>query len=264
LMLALPLAAGYHLPLASHGSAPCYRVRRAGCMAEAEGSEEPIAAEEVPADAKAAAKAEKKELRDAIANLEALLPKKRGEALAAEEAAKDAGENGYMLLAANFERYRQQCATEMKSMKSIGRVNTLRSLVPFIETFESLQLSSNGEADDDVAKIHAYYGGIYKQLEKLLADWQVTTFEAATGDAFDWRKHERAESIVTEEYADGVIIESRGRGWMLGDEVLLPAKAVVSAAPAPAPEATAADAGGDNEAAETGDGEAADAADETA
>ena len=84
------------------------------------GGEEPAAAaeaepEEAPgadADPQAAAKAEKKALRDAIAELEAKLPKARGNLVAALDAKKDAGENGYMLLAANFERARVQARSK--------------------------------------------------------------------------------------------------------------------------------------------------------
>ena len=84
-------------------------------------------------------KAEKEALRASIADLEARLPTARGELVAAQDAVKDSGENGYMLTAANFERFRQQARAEVDAQKGYGRIATARSLLPFIESFEGLQ-----------------------------------------------------------------------------------------------------------------------------
>ena len=59
--------------------------------------------------------------------------------MSAQDGAKDAGEAGYMLLAANFERFRQQARTELDSQKGYGRVAAVRSLVPFAEAFEGMR-----------------------------------------------------------------------------------------------------------------------------
>ncbi len=193
--------------------------------------EEPVAAEE-EADPKAAAKEEKKALREAIAALEAQLPTARGELNAAEAAKKDAGENGYMLLAANFERYRQQANKEVDMQKGYGRQNTLRALLPFIERFEELQTSAE-EAGEGSA-IHSYYGGIYKQTQKLLDEWGVTPFEAAAGETFDYNLHQSVARVASEEVAAGVILEAQERGWLIGEATLRQAKVVVSSGPAQA------------------------------
>jgi len=230
-----------------------FRAGSPRCEADA-GVEEPA---DAPSPPPSDAKEEKKALRAAIADLEARLPAKRGEVLAAEERIKDSGENGYMLLAANFERFRQQASSEVATQKTYGRVNTLRSLLPFFESFESLQ----GEAveGEDGSAIHKYYGGIYKQSEKQLGEWQAAPFDAAAGDSYNWRLHEQVESVESAEVAAGVIVEARQRGWMMGDEPLRPAKVVVSkGVPEPEPEADvgAADEAAD-EAAEAAEGEAA-------
>jgi len=229
--------------LPSHlGTAPFRPSCRAGwprCNADA-GVEEPADASSSSA---ASAKEEKKALRAAIAELEAQLPAKRGELLAAEEQRKDSGENGYMLLAANFERFRQQAVEEMKTQKNYGRVNTLRTLLPFIEAFEALQSPAEGE--EAGSAIHNYYGGIYKQAQKLIEEWQAAPFYAAVGDTYSWRVHEQVESVDSEDVAAGVIIEARERGWMLGAETLRPAKVVVSRGPPEPPEEPAAEQEGD-------------------
>ena len=202
---------------------------------------------------------EKKALRDAIAALEAKLPAARGTLNAAEAEKKDAGENGYMLLAANFERYRQQAQSEMAMQKGFGQQNTLRKLLPFIETFEHLQ-GSAAEGDDDGTAIHSYYGGIYRQTLKLLEDWQVSPFEAQTGDRFDYKIHESVETVASEEVPDGIIVQACERGWKIGDETLRQAKVIVSTGPAVSEEVEqAVSAGSDDAIADNGTVDASEA-----
>ena len=215
----------YQLPLlrSTHAS-PCSRARLAVCEAEGEG---PIAEKEDP---KAAAKAEKKALRDAIAILEQNLPAARGELNAAVDSKKDAGESGFMLLAANMERYRQQAAKEVGMQKGYGKTNTLRSLLPFFEEFEQLQKSS--ESADEGSVIHSYYSGIYKQIQKLLDGWGVTPFEAAAGERFDFNLHQSVARVASDTVPKDMIIEARERGWRMGDTSIRQAKVVLSTGPA--------------------------------
>jgi len=243
-LLLVTAALGYQLPLSR--TVACPRARTIICDAAdtPTDGEEPATAETAADDPKAAAKEEKKALREAIANLEATLPGLRGELNAAEAAKKDAGENGYMLLAANFERYRQQANKEMELQKGYGRQNTLRALLPFIEQFEELQTSAGADAGEGSA-IHSYYGGIWKQTQKLFADWEVEPFEAAAGETFDFNLHQTVSRIPSEDVPAGVIIEAQERGWKCGDAALRQAKVVVSTGPTEAPpeaEAPAAEA----------------------
>jgi len=115
-------------------------------------------------------------------------------------------------------------------------VDTLRSLLPFFESFDSLQ--GGAVEGDDGSAIHKYFSGIYKQSEKQLGQWQAAPFDVAAGESYDWRLHEQVESIESAEVAAGVIVEARERGWMIGEELLRPAKVVVSKGlPEPKPEA---------------------------
>ena len=114
---------------------------------------------------------EKQELKHQIADLERQLKSARGGLIEAQDSLKDAGEAGYMLLAADFERFRLRAKDEMGVQSGIGKLNTARQLLPFIETFSSLQ---GAEAEStEAAAIHSYYGGIYKQLMQLLEQWEV-------------------------------------------------------------------------------------------
>ena len=150
-----------------------------GCMRmaeEAEAGEEQVEAEVAAApeaevvaadDPKAAVDEEKKALRDQISALEKTLVDARGTLLAEQESVKDAGEGGYLLLAANFERFRQKARAELSNQEAVGRVKAAGSLMTFVDEFEALQAEAATAAEPE-AKIHSFYGGIHKQLRTLL------------------------------------------------------------------------------------------------
>jgi len=235
----VPAALLLHIsaPLPYAASSPVVQLRLRTppllCTGEEPAAEaaEPTEAAADPADPKAAAKAEKAALREAIADLEARLPKARGDLVASQDAAKDSGENGYMLLAANFERFRQQARTELDSQKGYGRVAAVRALLPFAETFEALQLGAEADGEE-AAAIHKYYGGIYKQSQQLLESWKVVPYEAAPNDAFDMQLHQTVERVVSDDVPAGTVIACVERGYKMGDEVVRLAKCSVSSGPA--------------------------------
>jgi len=228
------------------------------CAAEEAPAEEVAEVEEPTADdPKAAEKAEKQELKDKIAEIEKQLPKARGELAEALDAVKDSGENGYLLLAANFERFRQQARTELDSQKGYGRVGAVRALLPFAETFESLQQAAAVDGEEG-EPIHKYYAGIYKQSQQLLESWNVEPFYAVENEAFNLKFHQTVERAVSDDVPAGHIISAVERGWKMGDDVVRLAKCAVSSGPAveEVSEATADETGGAVE--ETTDAQAAD------
>ena len=241
-------------------------VRRASlaCCA-AEGEADAVAADGEPApapaaaDPKAAEKEEKKALREAIAALESRLPVLRGDLASATESAKDAGENGYLLLAANFERFRQQARSEVDSQKGYGRASTLRLLLPFAERFEVLQAAADDDAED--ASIHKFYGGIYKQTQQLLEAWKAEPFEAVVGEAYDFKRHTVAERLPSDDAPANQILSALTCGWTLDGEVVRPAKCTVSSGPAAVEEASSAEEGSEGAPAAAEGADAADAAD---
>lgn len=189
------------------------------------------AADAAPEDPeKAKRKAEKQELRDAIANLEAELIKARGEAAAAQEEAKGAGESGYMLLAADFERFRMKAKDEIGAQKGYGRIAAVRSLLAFTETFEALQAERVG--DDGADAIHKYYGGIWKQFQQLLDSWKVQPFSIEPGAAYDYKKIQTVESVASDDIPKDTVIEMVERGWEMDGETVRLAKCKVSSGPA--------------------------------
>ena len=150
------------------------------------------------------------------------------------------GEAGYLLLAANFERFRQKSRSELSSQDQIGRVKAVQGLLPLIDAFEPLQASAT-EASEAEAKIHSFYSGVYKQFCTLLETWQVEAFEAVPGEKMDFSRHVALQR-VTNDAPSGTILEAKKKGYAMAGSVVRSAECVASsgpeeAAPAPAEEA---------------------------
>ena len=68
------------------------------------------------------------------------------------------------------------------------------------------------------------------QLNELLKAEGLTPLPSV-GEPFDPYIHEATESVASEEYPEGVVIEEVRKGYRLGDETLRPARVKVSAGP---------------------------------
>ena len=202
-------------------------------QAEAEVAAAPEAEVAAADDPKAALIEEKKQLRDQLTELEKTLVDARGTLLAEQESVKDAGEGGYLLLAANFERFRQKARAELSNQEAVGRVKAAGSLMTFVDEFEALQAEAATAAEPE-AKIHSFYGGIYKQLRTLLDSWQIEAFEPQPGEVADFSKHVTVERKESEQVA-GTVLETRKKGYAMGGTTVRSAEVVVSSGP-PKPE----------------------------
>lgn len=195
---------------------------------------EPDAEPDEKAEAKAAVDDEKKALKEKIAALEKELVTARGTLLAQQDAVKDAGEGGYLLLAANFERFRQKSRAELTNQESVGRVKAAGYLMSFADAFDELQASAEGSSEE-AQKIHKYYAGIHKQFRTLLDQWEVASFEPVVGEMSDFSKHVTVERKESDEPA-GTILEARTKGYTLAGATVRSAECVVSSGPAKAAE----------------------------
>jgi len=177
---------------------------------------------------------EQEKVQGAIAALEAKLITARGRLIEAESDLKDAGENGFLLLAADFERYKRKAEAEMSSQKEHGKMETLRGLLAF---FEGLDFLQRGEGSSEAAAIDSFYAGFHSDVQRLLRRWKVTPLAVAAGNKFDHTLHQAVGEVVSEEVPAGLIIEVREQGWKVEDKILREASVVVSSGPPKPPPA---------------------------
>ncbi len=126
----------------------------------------------------------------------------------------------YIRLAADFDNYRKRHAQERESLLKYGAEETLKKLLPVLDTFERAKKSLNEV--DDIEKAKESFNVVQKQLVEALEKIGLEKIETEK-QTFNPELHEAVMQTQTEEYADHTIINELQSGYKLGDRVLRPA-----------------------------------------
>ncbi len=142
--------------------------------------------------------------------------------LASANARADENYNKFLLAMADFENYKKRIERQFAEIALSGRKILLGKFLPVIDNLE--RALGVDESSDGLR------GGLQQTLkgfEAVLAAEGVKPFNVK-GQPFDPKI---AEAIGTQKSADGrddIVLEEAQRGYMLGDELLRPARVIVS------------------------------------
>lgn len=126
---------------------------------------------------------------------------------------------------AEFENARRRAAKEQQDFREYAIVDTVKSLLPTMDSFErALQVKS------EPADFRSGVELIYKQLQDALAKLGVRPIPAK-GEPFDPHYHEAIEMVETTEAPDHEVVEELQRGYKLKDRLLRPAMVKVAKNP---------------------------------
>lgn len=134
----------------------------------------------------------------------------------------------YIRLAADFDNYRKRHAQEKESLLKYGAENTLKRLLPVLDTFERAKKSV--VEMDDPEKIKENIDILQKQLFEALEKTGLKKIEAK-GKEFDPNYHEAVMQTPTEDTPDHTVIDELQPGYTLDDRVLRPALVNVAVKP---------------------------------
>jgi molecular chaperone GrpE len=126
---------------------------------------------------------------------------------------------------AEFENARKRAAKEQQDFRDFATVDTIKSLLPVIDSFERA-LQAKSEPADFRAGIEL----IHKQLQDALAKLGVRPV-AAKGEQFDPHVHEAIEMVETPDAVDHEVLEEWQRGYKFKDRLLRPAMVKVAKNP---------------------------------
>ena len=159
---------------------------------------------------------------DRVARLEADLAEARAEA------------------AANWDKYLRERAEMDNFRKRQERVSGDRIryekrelLHKVLEVMDNLDRAMRFEESMDRESLHQGLRMVRWQLDELLKGEGLTTVPTV-GQPFDPHVHEAIEQVESAEHPDGVVVEEVRKGYMLGDEMLRPARVKVAKYVAPA------------------------------
>src|SRR6266581_4800471 len=126
---------------------------------------------------------------------------------------------------AEFDNARKRSAKEQQDFRDYALVDTIKTLLPVLDSFErALQTSP------EKSEFHVGVELIHKQLQDALAKIGVRPIPAK-GEQFDPRYHEAIEMVDTEDAEDHQVLDELQRGYKLKDRLLRPAMVRVARNP---------------------------------
>ncbi|MGN6216647.1 MAG: nucleotide exchange factor GrpE [Solirubrobacterales bacterium] len=134
---------------------------------------------------------------------------------------------------ADFENFRKRVAADIQAATLRGKAEVAREIVPVIDHFE-LALQHSGI--DSVAALanksqnatEAGWAMTFSDLHKALNRIGVEVVDPK-GEKFDPNFHEALSTQPVDGTESGVVVEVMQKGYMLGDQLIRPARVVVSA-----------------------------------
>lgn len=126
----------------------------------------------------------------------------------------------YVRLAADFDNYRKRQAQERESLLKYGAEETLKKLLPVLDTFERAKKSIANLEDPE--KIKESIDVLQKQFTEALEKVGLQKIEVE-GQEFDPNLHEAVMQTPTNDHPDHTVINELQSGYKLNDRVLRPA-----------------------------------------
>jgi molecular chaperone GrpE len=147
-------------------------------------------------------------------------------------------------LQAEFSNYRRRIQKERAQWDARAKAEVLAGLLPILDDLGRARASIEGKPDGKDAEGLLM---VLSRLDDFLASMGLETQKTEPGTPFDPNHHEAFMTGVSEEHAEGLILETFQPGYVYEDLLLRPARVKVSSGPeevaSESEEATAAEHG---------------------
>jgi molecular chaperone GrpE len=131
---------------------------------------------------------------------------------------------------ADFENYRRRMAAEVQAASVRGKVELALGLIGVIDNLERALAAVGIEPGDEQAPAEPLAEGFfltYRELCAVLSRAGVESFDPA-GERFDPTLHEALQKLPVEGTEPGTVVETLQKGYRLGEQLIRPARVVVS------------------------------------
>lgn len=131
---------------------------------------------------------------------------------------------------ADFENYRKRMAAEVQAASVRGKVELAAQLIGVIDNLERALAAAGVEPGGEEAPADPLAEGFfltYRELCAALGRAGIESFDPA-GERFDPTRHEALQKIAVEDAAPGTVVEVVQKGYSLGEQLIRPARVVVS------------------------------------
>jgi len=129
---------------------------------------------------------------------------------------------------ADFENYRKRMSSEVLAAGARGKAEVVREVVPVLDDLEraiqAAGLDPEGDSEDGLS--HGVLL-VFRSLRDSLSRNGVEAVDPK-GERFDPTAHEALSTVAADGVESGVIVEILQKGYRLGDQLIRPARVVVS------------------------------------
>jgi molecular chaperone GrpE len=124
---------------------------------------------------------------------------------------------------ADFENFRKRVAGDIQAAQVRGRVEVAREVIDAVDNLERALEAADGNAEGLRSGVEMVLSGLRETLSR-------NGVEAVDpkGERFDPNRHEALSTQPVEETESGVVLEVLQKGYTLGDQLVRPARVVVS------------------------------------
>ena len=123
---------------------------------------------------------------------------------------------------ADFENYRKRMAADVKAAQLRGKVEVAREVIEAVDNLERA-LEAAGEGESLAAGVEMVLGGLRETLSRNGVE-----VVDPKGEKFDPNRHEALSTQPVEGTESGVVVEVLQKGYTLDDQLVRPARVVVS------------------------------------
>jgi molecular chaperone GrpE len=131
---------------------------------------------------------------------------------------------------ADFENYRKRMAAEVQAASTRGKAELAAQLIGVIDNLERALAAAGVEPGGEEAPAEPLAEGFFLTYRELCAALQrsgVESFDPA-GERFDPTAHEALQKLPVEGVEPGTVVEVMQKGYRLGEQLIRPARVVVS------------------------------------
>jgi molecular chaperone GrpE len=125
---------------------------------------------------------------------------------------------------ADFENFRKRVAADVQAAQARGKSEVAREVIEAVDNLERA-LEAGGEGHDDLASgVEMVLGGLRETLKRH----GIEPLDPQ-GEKFDPNQHEALSTMPVEGSESGTVVEVMQKGYRLGEQLIRPARVVVSA-----------------------------------
>lgn len=131
-----------------------------------------------------------------------------------------------ILLLAEMENLRKWHEKELRELNSYFSRNLFRKLIPSIDMLDSAINSSN--VSDELKNWLYGFQMILSNIKETLNEFGIKKMSIQTGDEFNGKFHEALDKVFSNDLVDNKIIDVKQSGYLINNDLLIPAKVIVS------------------------------------